>query len=386
MATYPSSWSQPTSEPARRAREVSNTAPDPVVMRSLSTEEVAALGVETTLQRLRCSRDGLSGSEATSRLERWGPNEVSDRRRSALVEFLARFWGPIAWMIEAAFVLSLVVGRWEDASIIGVLLVMNGVVGFWEEHQAGNAISALKERLASTARVRRDGTWVVLPARALVPGDVIRVRLGDIVPADACLLNDVEVEVDQSALTGESLPVSRAGGDSLFAGSTVSRGETDALVTATGRDTYFGRTTRLVAEASTVSHFQRAVLRIGNFLDPARGGARVADRHRQPRSRRAGRNDAGVRAGGDGRGGTSRVAGGPLGDDGGRGADSGTRASDRQPSPRRRGARRHGRSVLRQDRDTHRKPFETRRRLVGGRRGPRRTPVVRRARVPRRRP
>ena len=236
------------------------------MIRSLSTDEVAALGVDTTLERLGSSREGLSGDEETSRLDRLGPNEVSDRRRSAVVEFLARFWGPIAWMIEAAFVLSVVVGRWEDALIIGVLLVMNGVVGFWEEHQAGNAIAALKQRLASTARVRRDGTWVVLPARVLVPGDVIRVRLGDVVPADACLLDDVEVEVDQSALTGESLPVSRTGGDSLFAGSTVSRGETDAVVTATGHDTYFGRTTRLVAEASTVSHFQRAVLRIGNFL------------------------------------------------------------------------------------------------------------------------
>ena len=133
------------------------------MIRSLSTDEVAALGVDTTLERLGSSREGLSGDEETSRLDRLGPNEVSDRRRSAVVEFLARFWGPIVWMIEAAFVLSVVVGRWEDALIIGVLLVMNGVVGFWEEHQAGNAIAALKQRLASTARVRRDGTWVVLP-------------------------------------------------------------------------------------------------------------------------------------------------------------------------------------------------------------------------------
>ena len=147
-----------------------------------------------------------------------------------------------------------------------VLLVANGVVGFWEEHQAGNAIEALKAKLAIKARVRRDGAWITPPARELVPGDVIRLRLGDIVPADARLLEDDPVEVDQSALTGESLPATRRPGEAVFSGSIVRRGEIGALVYATGAHTFFGKTAELVQDAHTVSHFQRAVLKIGNYL------------------------------------------------------------------------------------------------------------------------
>src|SRR5665811_1297838 len=150
--------------------------------------------------------------------------------------------------------------------IILVLLVANGVVGYSEEHQAGNAIDALKAKLATTARVRRDGEWVTPPARELVPGDVIRLRLGDIVPADARLLDGDEVEVDQSALTGESLPATRKPGEAVFSGSILRRGEIGALVYATGAHTYFGKTAELVQDVHTVSHFQRAVLKIGNYL------------------------------------------------------------------------------------------------------------------------
>src|SRR5664279_5373287 len=169
-------------------------------------------------------------------------------------------------MIEVAVVLSGAVGHWADFFIILVLLLANGVVGYSEEHQAGNAIDALKAKLATTARVRRDGQWVTPPARELVPGDVIRLRLGDIVPADARLLDGDEVEVDQSALTGESLPATRKAGDAVFSGSIIRRGEIGALVYATGVNTYFGKTAELVQDAHTVSHFQRAVLKIGNYL------------------------------------------------------------------------------------------------------------------------
>ena len=140
------------------------------------------------------------------------------------------------------------------------------MVGFWEEHQAGNAIAALKAKLAVKARVKRDGKWVNPPARELVPGDVIRMRLGDIVPADARLLEGDPVEVDQSALTGESLPAERKPGEAVFSGSIIRRGEIGALVYATGTNTYFGKTAQLVQEAHTVSHFQKAVLKIGNYL------------------------------------------------------------------------------------------------------------------------
>ena len=147
-----------------------------------------------------------------------------------------------------------------------LLLLANAVVGFWEEHQAGNAIAALKAKLAIKARVKRDGKWINPAARDLVPGDVIRVRLGDIVPADARLLEGDPVEVDQSALTGESLPATRKSGEAVFSGSIIRQGEIGALVYATGANTYFGKTAQLVQEAHTVSHFQRAVLKIGNYL------------------------------------------------------------------------------------------------------------------------
>ena len=142
----------------------------------------------------------------------------------------------------------------------------NAVVGFWEEHQAGNAIAALKAKLAIKARVKRDGKWVAPAARELVPGDVIRLRLGDIVPADARLLEGDPIEVDQSALTGESLPVTHQSGEAVFSGSIIRTGEIDALVYATGQNTYFGKTAQLVQGAQTISHFQRAVLKIGNYL------------------------------------------------------------------------------------------------------------------------
>ncbi len=169
-------------------------------------------------------------------------------------------------MIEGAVLLSAGARHWPDFFIILVLLVSNAGVGFWEERQAGNAIEALKAKLAIKARVRRDGKWVTPAARELVPGDVIRLRSGDIVPADARLLSGDPVHVDQSALTGESLPATRHSGEAVFSGSIIRQGEIGALVYATGASTYFGKTAELVQEAHTVSHFQRAVLRIGNYL------------------------------------------------------------------------------------------------------------------------
>src|SRR5664280_2718532 len=216
--------------------------------------------------KLGTSPDGLAQAEAAKRLVQYGPNEIEEKKDNPFLKFLTYLWGPIPWMIEAAVVLSALAQHWPDFGIILVLLLANAVVGFWEEHQAGNAIAALKAKLAVEARVRRDGKWVTPPARELVPGDVIRVRMGDIVPADARLLEGDSVEVDQSALTGESLPATRKSGEAVFSGSIVRQGEISALVYATGAKTYFGKTAELVQEAHTVSHFQRAVLKIGDYL------------------------------------------------------------------------------------------------------------------------
>ncbi len=216
--------------------------------------------------RLAYAPSGLSQAEAAARLSRYGLNEIAARRTNVVLQFLKYFWGPIPWMIEVAVVLSAIVRHWPDFGIILLLLCANATIGFWEERQAGNAIDALKARLAIKARVLRGGIWTTPSAKELVPGDVIRLRLGDIVPADARLLEGDELSLDQSALTGESLPATKRAGDAVFSGSIVRRGEIGALVYATGTHTYFGRTAELVATAVTESHFQKAVLRIGDYL------------------------------------------------------------------------------------------------------------------------
>ncbi|WP_374089207.1 plasma-membrane proton-efflux P-type ATPase [Methylomicrobium lacus] len=229
-------------------------------------DDLKALPMLELQAKLGASPEGLSQAEAQKRLTQYGPNEIEENKANPFLKFLSYFWGPIPWMIEAAVILSAVDRHWPDFAIILLLLVANAVVGFWEEHQAGNAIAALKAKLAIKAKVKRDGKWTNPEARDLVPGDVILLRLGDIVPADARLLEGDPVEVDQSALTGESLPVTRKAGEAVFSGSIIRTGEIDALVYATGKNTYFGKTAQLVQEAQTVSHFQRAVLKIGNYL------------------------------------------------------------------------------------------------------------------------
>lgn len=228
--------------------------------------EFATLSISEAENKLNSSKDGLNGSEAKKRLTQYGYNELEEKKENPVLKFLSYFWGPIPWMIEIAAILSALVEHWSDFGIITALLVVNALVGFWEEHKAGNTIAALKEKLALTALIKRDGKWEKIPAREVVPGDVMRIRLGDIVPADSKLLEGDPVEVDQSALTGESLPVTRGPGDVLYSGSVLKQGESDALVYATGKNTFFGITASLVETAHTVSHFQRAVLKIGDYL------------------------------------------------------------------------------------------------------------------------
>jgi H+-transporting ATPase len=229
-------------------------------------DDLKSLPMPEVEKRLGSSSSGLTQDEAQERLAAYGPNTIEEKKASPLLKLLTYFWGPIPWMIEVAVILSGVLRHWPDFFIIFVLLLANAAIGFWEEHQAGKAIDALKAQLAIKCRVIRDGKWVTPPSGELVPGDVIRLRLGDIVPADARLLAGDPVEVDQSALTGESLPVTAGPGGAVFSGSIIRQGEIGALVYATGAGTYFGKTAGLVLEAQTVSHFQRAVLKIGTFL------------------------------------------------------------------------------------------------------------------------
>ncbi|MFZ0707649.1 MAG: plasma-membrane proton-efflux P-type ATPase [Candidatus Korobacteraceae bacterium] len=250
---------KPDSKPSAKPESKDGSKPE-------SKDDLKSVAMPELQKKLGSSPDGLSQAEAQKRLTQYGPNEIAEKKTNPFLKFLTYFWGPIPWMIEGAVILSGIVRHWLDFFIILVLLGSNAVVGFWEEHQAGNAIAALKAKLAIKARVKRDGKWVTPAAREVVPGDVIRLRLGDIVPADARLLAGDPVEVDQSALTGESLPATRKPGEAVFSGSIIRQGEIDAMVYATGANTYFGKTAQLVQEAHTVSHFQRAVLKIGDYL------------------------------------------------------------------------------------------------------------------------
>jgi H+-transporting ATPase len=232
----------------------------------LTTEEAKKTSIDELLNELSSNPRGLTSSEAEKRLQELGPNEIPEKKENPLKKFLSYFWGPIPWMIEAAVVMSAAIQRWPDFGIILMLLLVNAIVGFWQEHKAGNAIELLKQRLALTARVLRDGKWEEKPARELVSGDIVRLRLGEIIPADVKLIEGDYLLTDESALTGESLPVEKHLSDVGYASSIVRQGEMDALVVNTAGRTFFGKTTKLVEEAKTQSHFQKAIVKIGDYL------------------------------------------------------------------------------------------------------------------------
>ncbi len=212
---------------------------------------------------------GLSSKEVAKLLEKYGYNEIREKEESWLHRLFRRFWGPIPWMIEIAAILAATVRHWEEFWIIVAMLLVNAVVDFYQESKALNAIAVLKKKLARSATVLRDGKWREIPAREVVPGDIIKIKIGDIVPADCKLIGGGEfLLVDQSALTGESLPVHKKPGDDLYANAIVKQGEMIAHVTATGRHTYFGKTVGLVAKAEreSKSHFQKMVIQVGDFL------------------------------------------------------------------------------------------------------------------------
>jgi len=211
---------------------------------------------------------GLGSEEVKALRGQFGYNEIQEREESLFRRIVRRLWGPIPWMIEIAAILSAVVQKWEDLTIILVLLVVNVYIDFHQESKALSALKAIKSKLAKRALVKRDGRWQDIDARELVPGDLIRLRLGNLVPADAELVDGSTLEIDQSALTGESLPVQKEAGDVVYSNSIVRKGETEARVTGIGSKTYFGKTASLVVQAGRMerSHFQKAIIKIGNFL------------------------------------------------------------------------------------------------------------------------
>lgn len=211
------------------------------------------------------SPTGLTTDQARERLHQFGPNRVEEERRHPLLSFFAKFWAPVPWMLEATILLEILAHKLDEAIIIGVLLLFNSVLSFVQENQANRALTLLRNRLSVHARVLRDGSWQLIPAEQLVPGDVIHLRLGDLAPADVHLFDGV-VEADESDLTGESLAVEKSAGAIVYAGSRLKRGEASGEVTATGQRTYFGRTAELVKTAKTASHLQEIIFAIVKYL------------------------------------------------------------------------------------------------------------------------
>ncbi|RMG30343.1 MAG: HAD family hydrolase, partial [Gammaproteobacteria bacterium] len=226
--------------------------------------------VEETLSKLDTNPEtGLTSEEVRKRQQKYGLNRIEAKEKTWWQRLFARFWGPIPWMIETAAILSALVRRWEDFVIILVLLLVNAFVDFYQESKALNAIEVLKKKLALKALVRRNGQWQEIDAAELVPGDIIKLKIGNIIPADVLLIGGGDyLQVDQSALTGESLPVDKQAGAKAFANTVVKQGEMEAVVTGTGLNTEFGKTVGLVAKAELAgrSHFKQMVIKVGDFL------------------------------------------------------------------------------------------------------------------------
>jgi len=228
--------------------------------------DLPTASIPDTLAALHANPDsGLTPLEVQSRRQKYGYNEVAEKKDHPVRQFLAKFWGISAWMLELIMALSAVLRNYSDLAVVGALLLVNALLGFGQEHRAAGVVETLRRRLQVTARVRRDSSWQALPARELVPGDIVRVRSGDIVPADVKLLTG-SLSVDQSALTGESKDVEKAPGEVLSSGSVVRRGEGNAVVMLTGTHTYFGRTTELVQEARPKLHIEAVVADVVRWL------------------------------------------------------------------------------------------------------------------------
>lgn len=236
------------------------------------TVDLEKIPVAEVFEQLKCGPEGLTTQEGEDRLQLFGPNKLEEKKESKILKFLGFMWNPLSWVMEAAAIMAIALANgggkppdWEDFVGIICLLVINSTISFIEENNAGNAAAALMAGLAPKTKVLRDGKWSEQDAAILVPGDIISVKLGDIIPADARLLEGDPLKVDQSALTGESLPVTKNPGDEIFSGSTCKQGEIEAVVIATGVHTFFGKAAHLVDSTHQVGHFQKVLTSIGNF-------------------------------------------------------------------------------------------------------------------------
>ena len=244
----------------------SEREPPQLIPSTAKEPDIASASIPDTLAALHVNPDtGLIRGEVETRRKEHGYNEVAEQKEQPVLKFLGKFWGLSAWMLEIIMLLSVVLGHYSDLAIVGALLVVNAVLGFAQERRAAGVMEALRRRLQVSARVLRDASWQVVPARELVPGDIVRVRTGDIVPADVKLLKGT-LSVDQSALTGESKDVDKTDGEVLSSGSIVRRGEGNGVVMLTGAKTYFGRTTQLVQTARPKLHIEAVISKVVRWL------------------------------------------------------------------------------------------------------------------------
>ncbi|KAI4331344.1 hypothetical protein MLD38_029537 [Melastoma candidum] len=234
--------------------------------------DLERLPLVEVFEQLRTSKEGLTSEDAEARLVIFGPNKLEEKPENKFLKFLTFMWNPLSWVMEAAAVMAIVLANgggegpdWQDFVGIVCLLLINSTISFIEENNAGNAAAALMARLAPKTKVLRDGQWQEKDAGILVPGDIISIKLGDIIPADARLLEGDPLKIDQSALTGESLPVTKRTGDEVYSGSTCKQGEIEAVVIATGVHSFFGKAAHLVDSTEVVGHFQKVLTAIGNF-------------------------------------------------------------------------------------------------------------------------
>ncbi|CAL5443657.1 unnamed protein product [Camellia sinensis] len=234
--------------------------------------DLERLPLDEVFEQLKTSRAGLSSEDAEVRLQIFGQNKLEEKTENKFLKFLSFMWNPLSWVMEAAAIMAIALANgggegpdWQDFAGIICLLIINSTISFIEENNAGNAAAALMARLAPKTKVLRDGRWQEQDASVLVPGDIISIKLGDIIPADARLLEGDPLKIDQSALTGESLPVTKRTGDEVFSGSTCKQGEIEAVVIATGVHSFFGKAAHLVDSTESIGHFQKVLTAIGNF-------------------------------------------------------------------------------------------------------------------------
>ncbi|XP_050876703.1 plasma membrane ATPase 1 [Lathyrus oleraceus] len=242
---------------------------DAVIKEAVDLENIP---IEEVFDNLKCTKEGLTSEEVQERLDMFGYNKLEEKKESKILKFLGFMWNPLSWVMEAAALMAIAMahgggkqGDYQDFVGIIIFLIINSTISFIEENNAGNAAAALMARLAPKAKVLRDGKWSEEDASVLVPGDIVSIKLGDIIPADARLLEGDPLKIDQSALTGESLPVTKHPGEGVYSGSTCKQGEIEAVVIATGVHTFFGKAAHLVENTTHVGHFQQVLTSIGNF-------------------------------------------------------------------------------------------------------------------------